>query len=42
VSSTEVVRKSQIVFREVNGHRVDGVDRLVEVRDGFEIVALVD
>jgi hypothetical protein len=93
VSSTEVIRKTQIIFREVNkriaeitsaheeksseflcecgtatcatviplalsdyremrkddahfitalGHRVDGIDRLVEARDGFEIVVLVD
>jgi hypothetical protein len=29
-------------FITAPGHWVDGVDRLVEARDGFELVTLVD
>jgi hypothetical protein len=35
------VRKDGSHFITARGHRVDGVDRLAEARDGFEIVALV-
>jgi hypothetical protein len=36
------IRKDGSHFITALGHQVDGVDPLVEKRDGFEIVALVD
>jgi two-component sensor histidine kinase len=41
LSEYKEVRKDDSHFITALGHRVDGVDRLVEERDGFEIVALV-
>jgi hypothetical protein len=42
LSDYREIRKDDAHFITALGHRVDGVDRLVEARDGFEIVALVD
>jgi hypothetical protein len=42
LSEYKAIREDDSHFITARGHWVEGVDRVVEERDGFEIVALVD